>query len=223
MHGDDLAMPNEALATAPLCMIGIGSAEPGNSEGLQRTVVRTVTNQYYWGGKILAEAISLQNVGVSPTWVCWLTHGTGKGFVSMQRDYILRMIEQAGFVLKQLLQRIQAEPVSHAERTEALARAAQLGGLDLDMLRLSDVKGLWHQVALTGEADPARTWLAAETLYADALANEIEGNTEAAVETYVKAASLFRLMQPTWVLPTGFPEAMERVEEIDGKLEILSE
>lgn len=140
----------------------------------------------------------------------------------MQRDYILRLIEQSGTVLKQLLQRIQAEPVTQEERTQELKRAAHLGGLDLDMLRLSDVDGLWHQVALTGEADPARTWLAAETLYADALANETEGNTEAAVNAYVKAASLFRLMQPTWVLPTGFPEATERVEEIDKRLERLS-
>jgi len=140
----------------------------------------------------------------------------------MQRDYILRMIEQAGFVLRQLLKRIQAEPVSYEERTQDLQRAAQLGGLDLDMLRLSDVEGLWHQVALTGEADPARTWLAAETLYADAVAHEIDGNRESALETYVKAASLFRLMEPNWVLPTGFPEATERINEIELKLESLS-
>ena len=138
----------------------------------------------------------------------------------MQKDYILRLIEQAGFVLRQLLQRIQAEPVTLEERTHELQRAAQLGGLDLDMLRLSDLEGLWHQVALTGEADPARTWLAAETLYADALAIEIEGNEEAALETYLKAASLFRLMEPTWVLPTGFPEATERVEEVEKELEV---
>ena len=139
----------------------------------------------------------------------------------MQRDYILRLIEQAGFVLRQLLQRLQAEPVSYEERTEDLARAAQLGGLDLDMLRLSDIDGLWHQVALTGEADPTRTWLAAETLYADAAALEIDGDTEAAMQSYIKAASLFRLMQPTWVLPTGFPEATERVREIEEKIETL--
>ena len=140
----------------------------------------------------------------------------------MQRDYILRLIEQAGFVLKQLLQRIEAESVSYEERTEALERAAQLGGLDLDMLRLSDVDGLWHQVALTGEADPARTWLAAEMLYADAVAFEADADNHKAVHAYVKAASLFRLMQPTWVLPTGFPEATERVQEIEGKLETLA-
>jgi hypothetical protein len=60
----------------------------------------------------------------------------------MQRDYILRLIEQAGLVLRQLLQRIQAEPVARDERTYELQRAAQLGGLDLDMLRLSDIEGL---------------------------------------------------------------------------------
>ena len=140
----------------------------------------------------------------------------------MQRDYILRLIEQAGLVLRQLLQRIQAEPVARDERTYELQRAAQLGGLDLDMLRLSDIEGLWHQVALTGEADPARTWLAAETLYADALATEIDGNKDLAVEAYLKAASLFRLMEPTWVLPTGFPEATLRIEEIEEKLESLT-
>jgi hypothetical protein len=139
----------------------------------------------------------------------------------MQRDYILRLIEQAGTILKHLLQRIQAEPVTLEERTNELKRATNLGGLDLDMLRLSDVDGLWHQVALTGEADPARTWLAAETLFADAIASEIAGDNETAVQSYVKAASLFRLMQPTWVLPTGFPEAPERVNEIEGKLELL--
>jgi hypothetical protein len=90
------------------------------------------------------------------------------------------------------------------------------------MLRLSDVDGLWNQVALTGEADPSRTWLAAETLFADAAAQETDGENEAALQSYIKAASLFRLMQPTWVLPTGFPEATERVEEIEGKLTRLS-
>jgi hypothetical protein len=140
----------------------------------------------------------------------------------MQRDYILRMIEQAGIILKHLLRRIQAQPVTLAEQTAELRRAAALGGLDLDMLRLSDVDGLWHQVALTGEADPARTWLAAEILYADALGSEIEGSMDVASETYVKAASLFRLMEPNWLLPTGFPEATERVREIERKLKLLS-
>ena len=140
----------------------------------------------------------------------------------MQRDYILRMIEQAGTILKHLLQRIQAEPVSLEERTDELKRAASLGGLDLDMLRLSDMDGLWHQVALTGEADPARTWLAAETLYSDAVALEIDGDIDAAVQSYVKAASLFRMMEPNWVLPTGFPEATERVEFGAPRLPVFS-
>jgi hypothetical protein len=139
----------------------------------------------------------------------------------MQRDYIIRLIEQAGAILKHLIQRIRSQGLTDADRTAELRRAAQLGGLDLDLLRVSDVEGLWHQVALTGEADPARLWLAAETLYADAVASEIEGDRAAALTAYAKAASLFRLMEPTWVLPTGFPEASERVAEIEGKLETL--
>ncbi len=140
----------------------------------------------------------------------------------MQRDYILRLIEQAGTILKHLIQRIQTQPLAHEERTVELSRAADLGGLDLDMLRLSNLDGLWHQVALTGEADPARTWLAAEILYADALACEVSGDEGAAKEGYAKAASLFRLMKPSWVLPTGFPEATNRIEEIEERLERLS-
>ncbi len=140
----------------------------------------------------------------------------------MQRDYILRLIEQAGFVLRRLLQRIQVESVTIEDRNSELRRAALLGGLDFDILRLSNVEGLWHQVALTGEADPARTWLAAETLYADARANEIEGNRSEALDGFVKAASLYRFVEPTWMLPNGFPEASERIEEIETKLEQLA-
>ena len=199
-----------------------------------------------WCGQVVAVVLSRHDVGVCPTrrswsvapgrlplahaWLSAQVESDGSNSVTsrpswqviMQRDYILRLIEQSGFILRQLLQRIQAGPVALEERTRELRRAAEIGGLDLDMLRVSDVEGLWHQVALTGEADPARTWLAAETLYADALASEMEGNVAAAVQAYVKAASLFRLMLPTWVLPTGFPEATERVKEVEAKLEALS-
>lgn len=140
-----------------------------------------------------------------------------------QRDYILRMIEQAGAILKRLLQLVRARDADRGDVTRELQTAAQLGGLDVDLLRICDVEGLWHMVTLGGEPDPARTWLAAETLYLDAVAADLEGGVERAVHGYVKAASLFRVMQPTWVLPTGFPEAMERVREIDRRLAELED
>lgn len=140
----------------------------------------------------------------------------------MQRDYILRLIEQAGTILKQLLRRLSGGQVRRAELTPDLARAAQLGGLDLDLLRVCDGEGLIQLVAPTGEADPARTWLAAETLYLDGLAAEIEGDAAAAQASLGKAAALFRIVAPTWILPTGFPEAGERIVDIEGRLERLA-
>ena len=78
-------------------------------------------------------------------------------------------------------------------------------------------------IAPTGEADPSRTWLAAETLYLDGLAADLEREAVAARTSYQKAASLFRIMQPTWVLPTGFPEATARIEEIEKRLAALGQ
>ncbi len=139
-----------------------------------------------------------------------------------ERDYILRIIEQAGSILKHLLRQVRSQTLSRDQLTSDLQRAAQLGGLDLDILRICDAEGLWHVVALSGEVDPARAWLAAETLYLDAIAAEAEGDEPAAMASYVKAATLYRMMEPNWVLPTGFPEATERIVEIDERLTALS-
>jgi len=124
-------------------------------------------------------------------------------------------------MLKVLLQRITGQSATRAELAGDLQRAAQLGGLDLDLLRLCDGEGLLQVIAPTGEADPSRTWLAAETLYLDALAAELEGDLDAAVAGYTKATALFRIMEPTWVLPSGFPEASIRIADIDVRLTAL--
>ena len=135
----------------------------------------------------------------------------------MQRDYILRLIEQAGTALRRLIARLEGG-ARHAELMADLQRTAQLGGLDIDLLRMCDAQGLLHVVAPTGEPDPSRTWLAAETLLVDARAARAEGNLDHAREGFAKAASLFRLLEPTWVLPSGFPEATDRVAEIETHL-----
>ncbi len=136
----------------------------------------------------------------------------------MQRDFILRLIEQAGTALKMVLARLREGGVRHSDIAPDLQRAAQLGGLDLDLLRVCEGDGLLQLIAPTGEAEPARTWLAAETLFLDALGQEADGNVSFAHESFHKAASLFRILEPTWVLPTGFPEASDRIEEIESRL-----
>ncbi len=141
----------------------------------------------------------------------------------VQRDYILRMIEQAATILKHLLRRVLTQGATRDEMTGDLRRAAQLGGLDLDLLRVSDVPSLSHVVTLMGEPDPGRTWLAAEMLYLDAVSEDRAGDVDAAMVSYAKAGSLFRMIKPTWILPSGFPEASLRIEEIDARLAALQQ
>jgi hypothetical protein len=136
----------------------------------------------------------------------------------MQRDYILRLIEQAAAILKHLLLRLRERGVDAAGMRQDLQRAAHLGSLDLDLLRICDENGLLQLVAPAGEIDPSRTWLAAEILYLDALAEDAEGAPAVARERYGKAAALYHLVQPGWVLPTGFPEAVTRLREIESRL-----
>lgn len=136
----------------------------------------------------------------------------------MQRDYVLRLIEQAGLVLKQVLARVLGRSASRAEVAQDLRRAAQLGGLDLDLLKLVDGESLVQLVTPGGEPEPARTWLAAETLYLDGLAAEIEGAAEEARASFAKALLLYRLIQPGRVFPSGVPEAADRARDIEERL-----
>jgi len=136
----------------------------------------------------------------------------------MQRDYILRLIEQAAAILKALLRRLRERSADAAGARQDLQRAAHLGSLDLDLLRICDEHGLLQLVAPAGEIDPSRTWLAAEILYLDALTADAEGAADVARERYGKAAALYHLVQPGWVLPTGFPEAATRLRDIETRL-----
>jgi hypothetical protein len=136
----------------------------------------------------------------------------------MQRDYILRLIEQAAAILRHLLQRVRERSVDAATLRQDLQRASHLGGLDLDLLRLCDAQTLLQIVAPAGEIDPSRVWLAAEVLYLDGLALDPEGQTDDAIDRFGKAAALYALVQPGWVLPTGFPEATARLQDVESRL-----
>ncbi len=137
----------------------------------------------------------------------------------MQRDYILRLIEQAAVILRHVLARIRRRTTEPAEVVSELRRALHFGGLDLDLLRICNSQTLLQLVAPTGEPDATRTWLAAETLFLDGLALQLEGYAEDAARSLRKALMLFRMLEPSAILPTGFPEATERIAEIEAALE----
>jgi hypothetical protein len=136
----------------------------------------------------------------------------------MQRDYILRMIEQAAAVLRAVLARLMRPGGDTADVTADLERAAYLGGFDLALLRVCDVPSVMPMLAPGGEPEPGHTWLAAEVLFLDGQMARIRGDVTAAVTSFTKARVLFGLLEPSAVLPTGFPEATERLSEIEGHL-----
>ena len=62
-----------------------------------------------------------------------------------------------------------------------------------------------------------RCWLLAEVLMTDGVQRWHEGSTEAARSSLAKAAVLFQLTGPGFHL-AGFPEARDRLEEIESLL-----
>lgn len=136
----------------------------------------------------------------------------------MQRDYVLRLIEQAAAVLKELMDRLRGRRVTREEVLLDLKRVAFLGNLDLDLLRVLDASAVRMIVMQVGQSDPARIWLAAEMLYLDGLSAELEGNDTAAATSLAKALMLFGMVEPTVTLPGGFPEVVERMKDIEARL-----
>jgi hypothetical protein len=139
----------------------------------------------------------------------------------MQRDYILRLIEQAAMVLQRALDRILGR-ARREETSRELRHAAQLGGVDLDLLLMCDGPTVLDLVSPGGEPEPARVWLAAESLYLEGLAADLDGATDEAVNSLAKALLLYKLVQPRPLLPTGIPEATERIRDIESRLERLT-
>lgn len=140
-----------------------------------------------------------------------------------QRDYILRMIEQVGAVLRRLREIILKQAGESTTVKQELNKAVQQVGFDLDLARIADGATLERMVAPTGELEPGRGWLVAEALYLDGLEAHIEDRALEARRSLEKALRLYRLLEPDALLPTGFPEAADRIREIEDHLEELCE
>lgn len=134
----------------------------------------------------------------------------------MQRDYILRIIEQLGAALVEFRRKIlQQEDVG--ETQEALASTASRAGLDLDMLKRFDAGTLVMLVSPGGDVDVTRCWLMAELLYLDGLDTDMSGRDGA--DSLIKSRALYDLLRPMGGVLVGMPEAAERIAEIDQHLD----
>jgi hypothetical protein len=140
----------------------------------------------------------------------------------MNRDYILRMIEQFGRFAAALRRRILGGEATHAELQAQLSSAAHQAGLDIELARVASIEMLEPLVAPGGDVDPSRCWMCAEVLYLDGLDAQLAEDPEHARSSYAKARVLFSLVAPMGAFLVGFPEARMRIEEIDQRLDSLN-
>lgn len=136
-----------------------------------------------------------------------------------QRDYILRMIEQVGRLLAAIRRQMLGQPSEIEDVGQALDAVAGQLGVDLDLARRATPDTL--ALLSAPQADPARCWAIAELLYLDALNAEAAGRIDDACAGLEKARYFFRMVEPGGVMLLGWPEAAERITEIDARLDGL--
>jgi hypothetical protein len=132
----------------------------------------------------------------------------------MQRDYILRMIEQMAAVIARLRKLIAGGDLETAD--VELRQAAGIYGVDLDSARAVDAETLLLLIAPGGTPEATRAWITAELLALDGRRLEAEGDDRAAHSVYAKALLLFNSLDPTAI--GGLPEAGDRIGELRVKL-----
>ncbi len=137
----------------------------------------------------------------------------------VQKDYILRQIEVLGAALIAIRKMIYGGKAETADVETRLQEVSQQGGMALDLARASSPDTLHMLIAPTGEIEPGSCWLLAETLYLDGLQAQLVGDGDRAADSLAKARMLFSLLKPMGAFLVGFPEASERIREIDEIVE----
>lgn len=134
-----------------------------------------------------------------------------------QRDYLLRLIEEAGRALRALRDRVLARDVDDDKLEQELVEQFQSVGLDPELALRASSETLTLLVAPTGEVDATRCWILAESLYLMGLNAALEGRGEDARPALERALPLYHLVAPGAAF-YGLEEADERIAEIEGRL-----
>lgn len=135
-----------------------------------------------------------------------------------QRDYLLRQIEMLGELLIAIRRKILGGTADAKDVEAMLQEVSTKGGLSLDLARAATADTVRMLIAPTGEIEPGRCWLLAESLYLDGLQAELEGDRLWAGDSLDKARMLFSLLKPMGAFLVGFPEASDRIADIDARL-----
>ena len=135
-----------------------------------------------------------------------------------KQDYLLRQIEMLGELLQAIRRMILGGEVDPSEIRARLREVSGKGGMELELAQAATLDTLRLLIAPTGEIEPGRCWLLAETLYLDGQQAVSEEDEARAIDSLLKARMLFSLLAPMGAFLVGFPEASERIGEIEEML-----
>lgn len=139
--------------------------------------------------------------------------------VTYRYDYVLRLIERLGQVLRTLRNRLLRRQMTNEDLRAEIAEVAREAGLDLEFARRLDPGTLVTWLAPDPErVDEDRVWLMAELLYVEGLAARGEGKEQQADGDLRRALVLFARIPPTWRPGDDAPTAAERVAELTRDL-----
>ena len=102
-------------------------------------------------------------------------------------------------------------------RTELDALASQ-AGLDLALAHRLTPESLDMLVAPAGSTDPTRCWLLAEMFYLTGRLSQREIEVEAAQESFRRALTLYRRVDPHRLPDVEIPGVDERIADIEQRL-----
>lgn len=133
----------------------------------------------------------------------------------VQKDYILRMIEQMALIVAEIRRRILGG--ESVDMEGELRTMATHGGIDLYLARTLDADGILSLLSASGQVDPARLWLVAELLYLEGIDQRQRGE-ETARATLGKARQLYGALD-YGAVASVIPEAVDRIEELNQLLD----
>jgi hypothetical protein len=140
-----------------------------------------------------------------------------------RHDYVLRLIERLGQVLRTLRDRLLQRQMTNDDIRDEIQEIAREAGLDLAFARRLDLGTLVTWLAPVPDAvDEDRVWLMAELLYVEALAARASGDDQQAAADGRRALALFARISPTWKPGTDLTSAGERVAELQVLLRDVS-
>ena len=135
-------------------------------------------------------------------------------------DYVLRLIERLGQVLRSVRNRLlQQRDVTDEDIRAELHEIAREAGLDVDFARRLDLGTLTAWLApVPDKVDEPRVWLMAELLHVEAVHARASGQEQRAVDDLRRALALFARIPPAWRPGDDAPSAGERVAELQALL-----